>query len=467
MGLNCARLHFFGPPLVRGDGPKREFLKGHLGGSVETSRRTSVSKKGKSHKQGAIVSNKSIVSQRAYGDTVTTAVEALREELVETSLDIHANPELNYQEFHAAAVLADVLERQGFQVERGVGGVETAFRGTIEGGGGDGPTVALLAEYDALPDIGHGCGHNLIAISNLGAGLGAKTAMELLPGRLVVLGTPAEEGGGGKIRILDAGVFEGVDVALSSHPSSNRTPIPTEVAINESWSLAMVGYRYAYHGKASHAAAAPEAGINALNAVIHLFTGIDALRQHLREDIRIHGIITDGGKAPNVVPDFAAANFMLRSQDRDYLDEVVEKVRKVAEGAALISGARLEVLPAHPMYENVQPNVVLPNSVRANAEAIGMKVDAPPPGRSGSSASTDFGNVSQVGPSFFMRFAVSEEPVPGHSIAMTEAAKTSFAHDNAIATAKALALTACDLLADRGLLAEAQKEFQARKGASA
>ena len=413
------------------------------------------------------MSNKSTVTQSDYVDTVTKAVEALRQELVETSLDIHSNPELNYQEFHAAAVLADLLERRGFQVERGVGGVETAFRGTIEGRGGDGPTVALLAEYDALPGIGHGCGHNLIAISNLGAGLGAKTAMSSLPGRLVVLGTPAEEGGGGKIRMLDAGVFEGVDVVLSSHPSSNRTPIPTEAATNESWSLAMVGYRYAYHGKAAHAAAAPEAGINALNAVIHLFTGIDGLRQHLRDDVRIHGIITDGGKAPNIVPDFAAANFMLRSRDREYLDQVVEKVRHVAEGAAQITGARLEVLPAHPMYENVQPNAVLANSVRTNAETIGMKVDIPPPGTGGSSASTDFGNVSQLVPSFYLRFAVSEEPVAGHSIAMTEASKTPFAHDTAIATAKALALTACDLLANPDLLAEARKEFEARKEASA
>ena len=229
----------------------------------------------------------------------------------------------------------------------------------------------------------------------------------------------------------------------------------------------MVGYRYAYHGKASHASAAPEAGINALNAVIHLFTGIDALRQHLRDDVRIHGIITDGGKAPNVVPDFAAANFMLRSRDREYLDEVVEKVKQVAEGAAQITGARLEVLPAHPMYENVRPNAVLANSVRTNAQSIGMRVHTPPSGGGGSTASTDFGNVSQVMPSFYLRFAVSEESVPGHSIAMTEASKTPFAHDSAIATAKALALTACDLLASPGLLAEERKEFEARKEALA
>jgi amidohydrolase len=313
-----------------------------------------------------------------------------------------------------------------------------------------------------LPGIGHGCGHNLIAMSNLGAGLGVKAVMESLPGRVVVIGTPAEEGGGGKIRLLDASVFKGVDVALSSHPSSNRTIIPTDIPRDQSWSLAMVGYRYAFHGKAAHAAVVPHEGINALNAVIHLFTGIDALRQHLREDVRIHGIITDGGKAPNVVPDFAAANFMLRSRDRDYLHEVVDKVRRVAEGAAQITGASLEVLPAHPLYENVRPNAALAQAARANAQAVGMPLDAAPAGWNGGGASTDFGNVSQALPAYYLRFAVSQQPVPGHSTAMAEAAKSDFGHHNAIATAKVLALTVCDLLTRPDLLAAARDEFAIR-----
>jgi amidohydrolase len=405
------------------------------------------------------MSNAPSGSRSAYVTSVTQAVDVLQQELVDISLNIHAHPELNYQEFHAAQVLADALERHGFQVERGVGGVETAFRATLQGSSPDGPTVALLAEYDALPGIGHGCGHNLIAMSNLGAGLGMKAAMQSLPGRLIVLGTPAEEGGGGKIRLLEAGVFKDVDVALSSHPSSNRTIIPMGIPKDQSWSLAMVGYRYAYHGKAAHAAVVPHEGINALNAVIHLFTGIDALRQHLRDDVRIHGIITDGGKAPNVVPDFAAANFMLRSRDRNYLHEVVDKVRRVAEGAAQLTGARLEILPAHPVYENVRPNEVLVRAARANAEAIGMPIDATPSGWNGGGASTDFGNVSQVLPAYYLRFAVSQEPVPGHSTAMTEAAKTALAHDNALATAKVLALTACDLLANPALIEAARADF--------
>ena len=404
-------------------------------------------------------------SNSALNETATKAIDAAREELFGIALDIHAHPELNYQEFHAAKLLSDTLEAHDFAVERGIGGVETAFRATLEGGAGDGPTVAVLAEYDALPEIGHGCGHNLIAMAGLGAGLGVQANIKNLPGRLVVIGTPAEEGGGGKIKLLDAGVFDGVDICLSSHPSSNRTVIPQDIPLDESWSLAMVGFRYIYHGKAAHAAAAPEEGINALNSLIHLFTGIDALRQHLREATRIPGIITDGGLAPNVVPEFAAANFMLRCRDRNYLsDVIVGKVLKIAEGAALISGATLEVEPYYPFYENVLPNGVLAENFRANAEAVGMRIDAPTGGRRGSGASTDFGNVSQVLPSLELRYAVSETPVPSHSRQMTETAITETALSSALNVAKVLSLTAGDFLRDPARLKEAQAEFAKRSG---
>jgi amidohydrolase len=296
-------------------------------------------------------------SEKRWFEIGTKAIDNSRKELVQIALDLHDHPEINYQEHYAAKLLTDTLERKGFVVERGVGGVETAFRATLEGGAGKGPTVAVLAEYDALPEIGHGCGHNLIAMTAVGAGLGVQAALSTLPGRLVVIGTPAEEGGGGKVRLLKAGVFDDVQVALKSHPGSNRTSIPLEVPLEENWRLAMVGYRYLFYGKSAHAATMPQEGINALNAVIHLFTGIDALRQHLRDDVRIHGVITHGGKAANVVPDFAAANFMLRSRDHLYLrDEVVPKVAQIAEGAGKMTGARVEIEPLYPFYENVRPN---------------------------------------------------------------------------------------------------------------
>jgi amidohydrolase len=287
-----------------------------------------------------------------------------------------------------------------------------------------------------------------------------------LPGKVVVLGTPAEEGGGGKIRMMEAGVLDGVDVTLSSHPSSHLTVFNNDVPVEESFSLAMVGFRFIFRGQTAHAAARPEAGVNALNGVIHLFTGIDAMRQHLRSDTRIHGVITDGGGAPNVVPDFAAANFMLRARDRDYLrDEIVPKVRTIAEGAATITGAELTIEDFYPFYENVIPNNTLSAAVMGHAEAAGIRIDAPT-GGGGGGASTDFGNVSQAMPSYAMSFAVSETPVPGHSPAMTAAAITDLAHENALITAKALALTTCDLLSDPGLVARAREEFDARIAAT-
>ncbi|MCH9017629.1 MAG: M20 family metallopeptidase [Chloroflexi bacterium] len=411
-------------------------------------------------------SNVPVPDKKSLSETAAQAIEGARPELVELALDIHAHPELNYQEQHAAQLLSGTLEKHGFKVERGVGGVETAFTATLPGGAGDGPTVAVLAEYDALPEIGHGCGHNLIAMAAIGAGLGLKANLDKLPGRVMVIGTPAEEGGGGKIRMLDAGVFEGVDAVLSSHPSSNRTVIPTDIPMGESWSLAMVGYRYIFHGKAAHAAAAPHEGINALNGVIHLFTGIDALRQHLREDVRIHGIITDGGRAPNVVPEYAAANFMLRCRDRDYLsDVVVGRVLQAAEGAAAMTGCRLEVEEYYPFYENVRPNAVIAGLLLNNAAVCGLKLDEPLPGRQGSAASTDFGNVSQAVPAYELRYAVSEQPVASHSREMAETAVSEYALNAAINVAKAMTLTACDLLLDPNLLPAARAEFEKRGGA--
>lgn len=392
-----------------------------------------------------------------------SAIEGSQEDLFDLSKDVHSHPELNYQEYYSSNALAGFLEKHGFQVERGIGGVETAFQATVPGSSSEGPTIAVLAEYDALPEIGHGCGHNLIAMAAMGAALGLRANAHDLPGRAVIIGTPAEEGGGGKIRLLEAGVFDGVDATLSSHPFSNRTLVPADAPMGESWSLAMVGYRYMYHGRAAHAAAAPEAGINALNAVIHLFTGIDAMRQHLRDDVRIHGVITDGGMAPNVVPEFAAANFMLRCRDRRYLsDEVVGKVRQVAEGAASMTGARLEVEEFYPFYENVLPSVALAQAVGANARSLGVRLDDPIPGRPGSGASTDFGNVSQAMPGFELRYAVSEEPVASHTRDMAETAVTDLALSNALAVAKTLSLTASDLLLDATLLEAAKSEFAER-----
>ncbi len=197
--------------------------------------------------------------------------------------------------------------------------------------------------------------------------------------------------------------------------------------------------------------------------MIRFFTGIDALRQHVRDDVRMHGIITDGGQAPNVVPDFAAANFMLRSRNREYLrTEVVEQVQHVAEGAARMTGAELEILPLYPLYENVRPNVTLAKAALAHAKALGMDLEESGAGSGGSGASTDSGNVSQVIPTYTVSFAVSQQPVAIHSRALTEAAQSEFALNVAIDVAKALALTACDLLDEPQLRVAARQEFEER-----
>jgi metal-dependent amidase/aminoacylase/carboxypeptidase family protein len=303
---------------------------------------------------------------------------------------------------------------------------------------------------------------------------GAQPSVSAIVSMTVVLtpagggpGCDSNMGGGGKIHLIEAGVFAEVDVALSSHPAANRTVIPND-SDSRRLGLAMIGFRYTYYGKAAHAAVNPHDGINALNAVLRLFSGIDTLRQHLRDDVRIHGVITDGGKAPNVVPDFAAANFMLRSRDREYLKVVVDKVRQVAEGAALETGARLEVLPYYPfptprgthvMYENARRNAVLNRIARANADAAGLVVHEPSIDRNMGGASSDFGNISQIMPAEAIRFAVSEQLIPGHSLAMRDAAITDLAHNNALAVAKTLALTALDVLADPAALDDVCGDF--------
>ena len=251
------------------------------------------------------------------------------DELIDVSRRIHANPELAMEERQAAALLSERLEAHGFQVERNACGLETAFRASW----GEGPvTIAYLCEYDALPEIGHACGHNLIATAGLGAAYGLKAALSPSQVRLLVLGTPAEEGGGGKAIMLERGAFEGVDVALMAHPSPVDIDMPPMYGVQ--------GLEVEYRGQAAHASFAPEMGINALDGLITAYQAIAQLRQHIRRDARIHGIITYGGSAPNVVPDRAVGHFLVRALRPSYLDELTEKVQRCFEAAAPASKQR-------------------------------------------------------------------------------------------------------------------------------
>src|SRR5215216_53645 len=363
------------------------------------------------------------------------------------------------EERFACDLLASTIERYDFSVERQAGGVETAFKARLRGRGA-GPAIAFLAEYDALPGLGHGCGHNLIAGSNLAAAIGLSAVIDKVPGQVMLLGTPAEEAIGGKVLMIEGGAFDDVDVALSSHHSGDETTIATEPP--QGTCLAVAPIRFEYAGRTAHAASDPHEGINALNAVIHLFVGLDALRQHVSPDVRIHGIITDGGKAPNIVPDYAAAVFYFRAATKEALNALIERGLAVAEGAASMTGARLTVTRS-PAYDDVRPSYTLGRLLRSKLAVAGLEE------RQGANShrrqtgpgpySTDLGNVSRRVPTAAIQFAISDTPIRGHSTEVVECSISELGRENAIKTGKALALAALDLLLDSSLLDAARAEF--------
>jgi amidohydrolase len=387
------------------------------------------------------------LKQRVIAD-----IDARQDALIRIADQIHAKPELGFQEFEAAALLTDTLEAHGFDVQRGVAGLETAFISSSDGRE-EGPTVAFLAEYDALAGLGHACGHNLIGTASVGAGLAMKTVLPELAGSVQVIGTPAEEGGGGKVIMVDAGVFDAVDAAMMVHPSS-RNLIGRQ-------SLTVFHVDIAFFGKAAHASSWPDEGINALDAIILTFTGINALRQHIRDDARIHGIITHGGDAPNIVPDYAAASVLVRAADTPYASMLLQKVRACARGAGLATGARLEFKQVGPRYDARWPNRKLVALAKANFETLGLQMDLA--GDNERMGSSDIGNVSQVVPAIHPYVAIAPEEVVGHSPEFREAAASPQGHEGMLNAAKALAMTAVDLLAEPEHLWEAKQAFEEQK----
>ncbi|MGD9049471.1 MAG: M20 family metallopeptidase, partial [Anaerolineae bacterium] len=379
-------------------------------------------------------------------ERVTADIDARRDQLIQIADTIHANPELGFEEFKAASLLTRVLEADGFSVERGVAGMETAFRATWPGQA-EPPVVAFLAEYDALPGLGHACGHNIIAAAAVGAGLAVRAVLPELAGTLLVIGTPAEEGGGGKVIMVEAGVFDGVDAAMMIHPAGRN--------LLGRLALAAYGVSIEFYGKPAHAAAEPDKGINALDAMVLAYNGINALRQHLRDDVRIHGIINHGGDAPNIVPEYTKASFIVRAADSPYAMEVLGKVRACAEGAALATGARLVFEKEGHGYEARLPNPVLVGLFKDNLTALGLEVEvATGNERMGSS---DIGNVSQVVPAIHPYIAIGPEDVGGHTSEFEKAAASPAGHEGLIHAAKALAMTAVDLLAEPEKLAAAKE----------
>ena len=386
---------------------------------------------------------------------VIARIDQERQSLIELSLALHGDPEIAYQEHRASGRIASYLAARGFEVERPYQDLATSYRGNAAGKS-SGPTVAILAEYDALPDIGHACGHNLIAMIGTAAAIGAREVLGELAGNIAAIGTPAEEGGGGKVALVRAGGFKGVDAAMMVHPSSRTLSGRTSLASNR--------VELEFFGKAAHAAAQPDRGINALDGLIQTFNAVNAMRQHLKPDARVHGIITSGGSAANIIPEYAAGKFSVRARDHTYQKEVLRKFIACAEGAAAATGTRLVVtVNENSGYENMVSSTPLAERWAEHVRAFGIEVAAPADDER--MGSTDMGNVSQIVPSAHPYIGIAPEGTPGHSTAFRDAAATPEAHANAIAAAKALALLAVDLLADPTLLARAKAEFAERQRA--
>lgn len=379
-------------------------------------------------------------------------IDSLKPELSAMSDDIFDHPEVGLTEKHASALLTDWLEKRGFAVERGVGGLETAFRAVWHNGCG-GARIGLLCEYDALPHLGHACGHQMQGPCILAAAAALKNSGIEAPFSVVVYGTPAEETEGGKILMIRHGdCFKDIDVALMMHGSGETT---TDVK-----SMALTKFSVTYRGRASHAAIKPELGRSSLDAMSLAFHGVECLREHVKDDTRIHYNITDGGgTGANTVPSLTRAEFYVRSYNRAYLESVIERFLKVLKGAAMMTETELEV-ERRKDVDNKIPALKLNDLIMENARAVGAPVIRPPRLKTGS---TDLGNVMQLMPGSCIRVAFVPEGSASHSQAYLDAGKTESAHSAIVTGAQVLAGTAADLIVTPGLLDGIKEEFKTRK----
>jgi len=376
-------------------------------------------------------------------------IEAEKRQLAELSRKLHDNPEIAFQEHRAAGWLAEYLEAKGFSVDKGICDLPTAFGGRYGSGK---PVVAFLAEYDALPGVGHACGHNLIAMSAVAAGVAVKRIVDEVGGSVVVFGTPGEELYGGKAMMAERGAFDDVDAAMITHPGGGDRVIMHTLAVQT--------LDVEFIGREAHAAAQPETGINALEAMILSFNAINSLRQHVREQARIHGIITDGGKASNIVPAHSAASFMVRADDEAYLDELEEKVISCFNGAAVATGAELRYKWGEVRYATMLNNLTLAELFRSNFQSLGR--DIPFGDTTIMNFSTDVGNVSHLLPTIQPLVSIASDDVLIHSPRFAEAAASDGALDCLLDAARAMAMTAVDLLVDPAVMKKAGDDF--RKG---
>jgi amidohydrolase len=377
-------------------------------------------------------------------------VDALSPILRDVSSRIHAHPELRFEEHRAAGWLAEAVSSQGVAVERGTGGLATAFRARVGRGG---PRIAILAEYDALPEIGHACGHNLIAGGALGAFLALARQKDDVRGTIELIGTPAEEGGGGKIRLIEAGVFDGVDAAMMFHPFDRD--------LVAHYTLAGMWLEMIFHGKPSHAALAPWDGASALTACLQTFHLVDAQRIHFRDGVRVHGFIKDGGQAVNIIPERAACELSVRAKNLAELARVRAIVERCAQGAALACGVTVEINP-RAGYKDLVNNLVMARRFGDHLRALGRAPAETDP--EVGTGSTDMGDVSHVVPSIHAWIAICDrDETTCHQRAFAACAASERGHASMLDAAKAMAMTAADLVTDSALLEGAKKEFASRR----
>ena len=384
---------------------------------------------------------------------INEAINKLQDTFYDVSKYIGQNPELGHEEFKACKALTDVLKEQGFTVEIGTCDLPTAFTAVYDSQK-PGPSIGFMAEYDALPDLGHACGHNLIGTMSIAAGIGLSKAVAETGGKVYVYGTPAEETRGGKVTMAEQGIFNHLDVAMMVHPyychqKSGR-------------SLAMDAIQFEFFGKSAHAAAAPHEGINALDGVLQTFNSINALRQHVKPDVRIHGVITEGGKAANVVPDYAVAQFYVRASTRAYVDEVTDKVKACANGAALATGTKLKISNYEFSYDDMQTNQTLSEVYTNNLISLGVSEQSITEDQ-GDHGSLDMGNVSQVVPAIHPYIQICDDYFVCHTHEFREAALSEQGREAMILGAQTMALTGYDVLTNQTLLQKIKEEFNATK----
>ncbi|GEK89852.1 amidohydrolase [Alkalibacterium putridalgicola] len=379
---------------------------------------------------------------------IKALIKELRPELQALSEYIYEHPELGHEEVKSSKAHVELLEKHGFQVEYPYLGIETAFRAVYKGKK-EGPSIAYLSEYDALPGIGHGCGHNLLGATDTGAGIVLSKLVDDIGGTVIVLGTPAEETNGDKVTMADADTFEAVDVAFCTHPSDGYYASGT--------SMAMEAIDFRFYGQTAHAAAAPFEGKNALDACINFFNNVSSLRQQIHPTARVHGVIKDGGEAANVIPDYTRAEFYVRAMNMPYLNELKEKVIRCAEAGALAADCKMEWGHYEASYKNMITNETLSSLYNEKMQELGLDMITE---ERDSMGSMDMGNVSQVVPAINPYFEITNgKAVSAHTTEFRDCTLTEEAYQAMEKTIEALILTATELITDPEKLAQVKEEF--------